>query len=229
MILTAHQPNYLPYLGFVHKAARADMFMVVDTVQFVKRGPFGWIHRNRILGPNGVQWLTVPVITKGRFGQTIRDVEIRNDLPWRRKHWRAIEVAYRGAPHFARYAPALLDVYEREWTHLAPLAVCLIRLLFEWFHIDIPVRIASEEGIAARRTDLIIAMCRHVGADTYLSGIHGRDYLDEAAVAAAGIRLVYQQFSHPVYPQGREPFVPNLSAIDLLFRCGPDSRRILEG
>jgi hypothetical protein len=227
MLLTAHQPNYLPYLGFFHKIAQADRFTIVENTQFVKRGPFGWIHRNKIRTVDGWQWLSVPVHTKGKFTQSIRDTMIRTDLPWQRKHWRAISLNYGKAPHFARYAGPLEEIYARPWEKLADLNATLIRLILGFLGIDRPVTIGGVEG---ESTQLVVNLCREAGADAYLSGVHGRDYLDEAMIRAAGITLRYQEFAHPVYPQCQPgAFVPNLCALDLLFNVGPDSRAVLTG
>ena len=119
MLLTAHQPNYLPYPGFFQKIAAADEFLVVDTTQFVKRGPFGWIHRNRIRNHQGAQWLSLPVLHKGRYTQRICDTLLNPKLPWRHKHWRSIELNYGKAPHWAEYHAGLREIYEREWSELS--------------------------------------------------------------------------------------------------------------
>lgn len=228
MIVTGHQPNYLPYAGFFEKMARADLFVIVDDVQFVKRGPFGWIHRNRIRSGDGWDWLTVPVLTKGKFEQTIRDTQINARLPWARKHWRTIEWNYRKAPHFERYAEGLKGVYDRSWTSLCELNLALIRVLMNQLGIDTPVRIASKEGIGGKSTDLVLDICRKTGADTYISGIHGKDYLSREAFEEEGVRLEFQEYDAPRYPQtGPGDFVPNLSVIDLIFNCGPDSLAVI--
>ncbi len=233
MLLTGHQPNYLPYLGFFHKIALADLYLVVDTTQFVKRGPFGWIHRNKIRVPHGQggdgwAWLSLPVKTSGKFEQPIIECELDERVPWRRKHWRSIEQQYAKAPHWQLYAPRFAAIYEREWTHLSPLAEALIREVLDCLEIRTPVRRLSELGVTGKAGDLIVEFCRALGADRYLSGVHGKDYLDPEVFRRAGIELVFQEFHHPVYPQihGGE-FVPNLSALDLLFNCGPESRKIL--
>lgn len=228
MIVTGHQPNYLPYPGFFEKIARADLFVVVENVQFVKRGPFGWIHRNKIRTGDGWDWLTVPVLTKGKFTQTIRETRINNAEPWARKHWRSIEWNYGKAPHFAAHADALRAVYERKWEWVWELSVELIRLILGWLAVRTPVKISQDLGIAGEATDLVVDICRKTGADTYLSGAHGKDYLEAAKFDAAGLKLVFQEFEPRVYPQTPPgPFVPNLSVLDLIFNCGPDSRRVL--
>lgn len=228
MIATGHQPNYLPYLGFFDKIARADVFVIVDTVQFVKRGPFGWMHRNKIRTAAGEQWLSVPVLSKGKFTQRIADTLINNAEPWRRKHWKAIEFNYRKAPHFPAYAECVKAIYDREWDKLADLSTALIRLCLDLLGLRTRIVVASDAAISGESTDLVVNLCRAVGADAYLSGVHGRDYLDAAKVAAAGIRLEFQDYAHPTYPQCQSgPFVPNLCILDLLFNAGPDSLKIL--
>jgi len=232
MLLMGHQPNYLPYPGLFEKAFRSDRFVIVDHVQFVKRGPFGWIHRNRIRteSPQGWDWLTVPVLTKGKFTQSIRETQIDNELPWARKHWRTLEWNYRIAPYYADYAPELRAVYEKSWKWLCDLSVELIRLMLRWLDIPRKLEFTSEKGIEGKATGLVVNMCKAFGADAYLSGMHGHDYLDAAEFDRAGIRLEFQEFEMPPYPQcAPGPFVPNLSVIDLLFNCGPKSRRILVG
>lgn len=232
MILTAHQPNYLPYLGFFDKVARADRFLVVDNVQFVKRGPFGWMHRNRIRtnSPRGWDWLSVPVLTKGRYTQRIRDAEIDPSVPWARKHWKAIEWNYRRAPHFREYAEPFRALYARPWKWFCEMTCAFLELLLDLFGLGRRLERTTDLGIEGQSTELVLAMCRTTGAETYLSGVHGRDYLDREAFTRAGVRLVFQEFRCPVYPQcWPGEFVPNLSAVDLLFNCGPESRKVLAG
>ncbi len=230
MILAGHQPNYLPYLGFFHKAARADAFVLVDTVQFVKRGPFGWIHRNRIRTPKGWMWLSVPVLTKGRFTQSIAEAVIDPAVPWRRKHWRSIQSSYRRYPHFETHAAFFERLYAREWERLAEPAEEAIRYLLEAFRIRLPIHRASELAPEGKAGDLILDLCGKLGADTYLSGVHGKDYLDPSAFERAGVELRFSDFHHPVYSQApHDGFVPDLAAIDLLFAEGPRAGEILKG
>ncbi len=230
MMVAGHQPNYLPYLGFFDKIDRADAFVVVDDVQFVKRGPFGWMHRNRVRTPEGWTWLSVPIKTHGRFHQTIREAEIDPARGWERKHGKTIEWNYRTAPFFAEYAGFFRETYARRWERLADLSVHLIRGMMEMFGLKKPVHLSSELGASGKGTELVIDLCRKTGADAYLSGVHGRDYLDQGRVAEAGVKLVFQEFRHPVYPQAFPgPFVPYLSAVDLLMNAGPRSLAVMRG
>jgi hypothetical protein len=232
MILTGHQPNYLPYAGFFEKIARADRFLVVDNVQFVKRGTFGWMHRNRIRSnsPEGWDWLSVPVLSKGKYTQQIREAEIDNSTPWARKHWRSIEWNYRRAPHFKAYADGFRELYEKEWKSFCELSCAFIELILRVLGVSKTMDRTSALGITGESTGLVLSMCKATGADTYLSGVHGRDYLDEAEFGKQGIRLLFQDYACPPYPQcWPGEFIPNLSVIDLIFNCGPDSLKVITG
>ncbi|MDD5084849.1 MAG: WbqC family protein [Candidatus Omnitrophica bacterium] len=233
MILTGHQPNYLPYLGFFHKIAMSDVFVIVDTVQFVKRGTFGWMHRNKIRTPDGWQWLSLPVLSKGKFTQSILEAKINNATPWRRKHWKTIEQNYKNAPYLPKYAEFFRNAYEKEWEYFAPLSESIIRFLIKALDIKVDILKASELGVSPKNegngTDLIIELCKKTKADTYLHGPHGRDYINEAKFKENSIKCVYQSFEHPVYNQLYEPFIPNMAIIDLLFNHGEKSLAILTG
>jgi len=216
MRVAIHQPQYLPWLGYLAKRAAADVFIYLDTVQYEKNG---WQNRNRIKTKDGPRWLTVPV--HARLGTPIRDVTIDTRQPWRARHRQTIEQAYRAAPHFTRYARALDLLYDKEWEALAPLAVATADWLAEAFGIATPVHVASELTVDAEDpTARLIALCRAVGGDTYLAGRDGARYMDVSQFEAAGISVLYQQYSHPTYAQEHGNFVPSLSGLDLLLIHG---------
>ena len=107
MILAAHQPQYLPWMGYLDKISKADVFLILDDVQYKKNE---WQNRNRIKAPNGPQWITVPV--HYRFPQRIREVAIDNRPPWRRKHQEALRSSYARTPHFDEVMSAISFVWE---------------------------------------------------------------------------------------------------------------------
>src|SRR3989338_9424263 len=159
MILSAHQPNYLPYIGFFHKMANSDIFAIWDTVQFVKRGTFGWMNRNRIKTQNGWMWLTVPVLTKGRYEQLIIDTCINNDLPWQRKHWKTIYLNYHKAVYFDKYSAFFEEFYKKRWEKFTDLSETAIRYIAEMLDIKTKIIKCSDLMLNSRGTDLIIAVC----------------------------------------------------------------------
>ena len=224
MVLTAHQPLYLPWLGLFHKVAISDAFCLFDATQYDDND---FQNRNRIKGPNGVMWLTVPVKAQDHHQLQITEIEIVEQDVWRRKHWKSLVWAYAKAPYFAHYADFFEETYRRPWRSLVELDVHLLKYLFEAFGLPNRFAHTSQLECSGRKSEAIIQMCRAMGATTYVFGAQGREYADRAAFEAAGIGVVFQAYHHPVYPQQFGPFVPNLSVVDLLFNCGPESLEIL--
>ena len=231
MIVAAHQPSFLPWLGYLDKLARADLFVVMDDLQYEAQN---FQNRNRIKLNNGVGWLTVP-LERGHQSDRICDKRIQNGSTnprehWQRRIWNSLVIHYRRAPHFARYADELEEVFQRSWTHLLDLDLHILELARRWLSITTPVVLSSSLELAGEKSERILDLCRKVGARTYLSGAGGSaGYLDVAALERAGVAVDWQSFEHPIYPQ-RYPqlgFVPNLCFLDLLLNCGPDSRALL--
>jgi hypothetical protein len=220
-----HQPQYLPWLGYLAKWAAADLFIFLDTVQYEKNG---WQNRNRVKTARGPAWLTVPV--HAPLGTPIAEVMLDTRQAWRRRHLRAIEHAYADAPMFARVHASLAALYATEWTALAPVAAATATWMARELEIAVPARFASELGVAATDpTARLVALCRAVGADTYLAGRDGVTYMDLAQFAAAGIVVRAQRYAHPVYRQNHGAFVPNLSALDLVLNEAEAARIVRSG
>jgi hypothetical protein len=227
MILAAHQPIFLPWPGFFHKAVHADCLVLLDDVQF-PRGR-SWLGRNRLKNEDGELWLTVPVLKKGRGLQAIRQAEIHNEKGWRRKHLGSIQQNYVRAPYFADYFEPIAAIYQNSHSLLAELNVELIRFFLDALSIDTKLIRQSEMGVVDRGTDLLIKICEHAGADRFLTLPMVEKHLDLAAMRKNGIEPVREDFRPPVYPQLWGQFIYNLSALDLLLNCGPKSREIVVG
>jgi hypothetical protein len=225
VIVSINQPAYLAWLGYYHRIAASDLHIELDHVQFEKNS---FTNRNKVRTTTGWCWLTVPVRTRGRFGALALDqVEIAEDGRWAAKHWRTIEQNYRAAPFFAAHRAAIEAVYARPWARLVDLIRALDDYVLGAFGIQTPRRRSSELGVEGRKDDLVVALCRKVGATTYISGPLGRNYLDEAKFAACGIAVRYHDYVHPVYAQVQGGFEPAMAAIDLLLNHGPAARGIL--
>lgn len=226
-ILAAHQPNYLPWLGFFHKVGQAAVWVVGDAVQFAKHG---FTNRNRIRTSRGWQWLTVPVRTRGKSDQLIRDVAVDTTSTWRRKHWQAIRLNYGGAAHFDSHAAYLEEFFATPWTRLADANLAMCRYVLEQLGIDVEVRLSSEMGLRPERTLRLVDMAIACDCTVYLAGGGAsRQYLDVRAFETAGIEVRFDDFQHPTYPQCHEGFEPSMAALDLLLNCGPASREVLLG
>ena len=222
MRVAIHQPQFLPWLGYLDKIDRADLFVILDNVQFKKNE---WQNRNRIRTAQGWQWLTVPVLH--HFGQRLDQVALNHTVDWPAKHLRAIDLHYAKAAHRDRFLDGLKQIYRRPWERLTALNLAVLQWVLAAYGITTPLRLASEMNLREEPTDRLVDICRTVGATCYLAGAGARGYMDCPRFEASGVKLEFQAFHHPVYPQCYEPFVSGMAAIDLLFTCGDDALAIL--
>lgn len=208
-------------MGFFDKMRRSDVFIIEDNVQFERQG---YTNRNRILTADGVRWLTVP-IKHANKPLLIREVQIANrgTPSWGRKHWLTLKHSYCKTPYWNDYEDFFKETYESEWDRLIDLNMHLIKGIMGFLKIDKPLVMSSSLAARGKKTELIVAQCREVGADVQLAGNGGRDYIEQSLFSEKGIKLVFQDFVQPVYPQNRSRFVPNLSVVDYLFCAGAKS------
>ena len=224
MKVAIHQPHLLPWLGYLHRMASVDLFVVLDHVQFERRN---YQNRSQIRIDNEARWLTVPVIQRSQK-ELITEKEIDNSVEWGAKHFATLKHAYRGAKFFT---PELKGILERRWGRLIDLTWETTAYLRDAFGIRTQLVKSSELAVDGAKSDLIFNICEAVGAKALVAGFGGsQNYLDRAKFAGAGIAIETHQFTHPVYRQcGTAPFMPGLASVDLLFNCGPQSRDILFG
>ena len=232
MIVAAHQPHYLPWLGYLDKLAKADVFVIMDDLQFEAQN---FQNRQRLKLADGPGWLTVPLV-HGSQADRICDKRIAacesKKQHWQHRHWQTVVTNYGRAPYFQQYADELHEVYTHPWQTLLDLDRCMLGLAIKWLDIDTRVIESSRLELTGTKTDRLIDMCKKLGARCYLTGSGGSaGYLDAERMGRAGIGVIWQQFTHPVYPQRypRVGFASHLGFLDFLFNCGPASRDILFG
>jgi hypothetical protein len=227
MLVAIHQPSYLPWLGYLDRMAKADLFIILDHVQFERRN---YQNRTQILLEGEPRWLTVPVVQlsqKERITEKRIDNSEEGSRAWGPTHFKTLRYAYRKAPYFDHYAPRLQEILEARWDRLVDLDMAALEFLREAFEIRTPLRLSSQMQAEGARSELLLNLCREVSPDaTFLGGLGGsRRYLDQDAFARAGIGVQWQVLEHPVYPQcGEGPFQPGLTALDILFNVGPRAR-----
>ena len=224
-VIACHQPVYLPFVGFFRKMARADEFLFMPFVQLNKRS---WQVRNRIKGPRGPLWLTVPVSVKGKYHQTIGKTRIIEGK-WRHKHWEALRHNYAKAPYFGDYASFFEEVYRRPWEWLTDLNLYIIEGMRRFLDVDTPIVDAAGVTFGGTKSDLILDICSKAAATSYLSSDGEAAYIEKDKFDAAGLGQSYLGWEPTPYPQLFGDFVPNLSAIDVLFNCGPASLDVIMG
>lgn len=223
MIVAVHQPQYLPWLGYFDKMRRADVFCYLNDVQYKKNE---WQNRNRIKTAQNWQWVTVPV--RYHFPEKINEVRINQAVDWRKKHLQALITNYSRAPYFKEYIPIFEDTFSREWEFISELNIHLIESLKGLLDMgEIPSVLSSDFKLSEEPTDRLIDICKALGADTYLAGKGGADYMDLERFEKNKLKVMIQEFAHPVYPQLFDGFQSHLSIVDLLFNCGPESMKII--
>lgn len=222
--LVVLQPGYLPWLGFFDQMHRCDVFVYYDDVQFDKHG---WRNRNRIKTADGIQWLTVPVLHKGRGKQRVCEVGIDNRQPWGRKHIRALRQAYAAAPYLNLYLPEFEALLSRRWEHIADLDIAVTAAICRWLGLERRIFRSSELDIDGDRSARLLSLCLYFGAERYLSGDAAKSYLEVDLFNRNGVAVEWHDYHCPAYPQLHGAFVPNLSIIDLLLNVGGDSLMIL--
>ena len=228
MIVTIHQPEHLPWLGFFDKLRQADVLVMLDHVQYRKNY---YQNRNKIRSDRGSTWLTVPVLTKGESAQPINEVQIdnRSSPRWRERCWTSIQQHYRKAKYWKDHEEFFQGLYKTDWARLVDMNDTIIRYMLASLSIEVKVINSSQMSVDGQRTALLLNTCRELGADVYLSGVSGKDYLDLDMFVDVGIDVRFQEFHHPIYKQVYDPFIPCMSAIDLLFNYGPDTLDVIKG
>ena len=222
MKIAIHQPNYLPWIGFFDKLDQVDQFVLLDKALHSKSG---FLNRNFVKTPQGSFTLTVPLKNKG---VPINELQIANNCNWQASHWKTIEAFYKKCPFWNDYKDEFEQLYEKKWEKLASLNIALIEHINALLSITTKILLESDFqtdfGSGNSRNVNITA---HLNGDVYLSGTGARVYNDINEFEAKNITLLYQDFNHPVYPQRWGDFQYNLSIIDMLFNCGPETIEII--
>ena len=223
MVVTIHQPEHLPWLGFFHKMANCDIYVILDSVQFTKNN---YQNRNRLIDQDGkVFWSTVPVQITGHTDKRIADMVIDNTKSWPRKNWARIASNYNRHPYFNLYAPELESIFMGGYEKLVELNLDLVEFFRRQLCINVTMVRSSKMDLEGARSELLLSICKSLNAETYLSGPSGRDYLDKTLFSVNEVAIDYHDFKHPTYSAPN--FQPYLSTLDLLFNCGPKSRDIM--
>jgi len=225
MIITASRPYFAPFPGFFYQVHLSDIFVILDDVQF-PRGTT-WITRNRFKNDQGTWWMTIPVWKKGRGLQDINDVRICREGRWAHKHLTGLKHAYAKAPYLAEHLQFLNNIFDTGSERLIDFNLAIIRHLMLNLAVDTEIRRLSELNIKATGDRLPIEICRYFNASAYLAPVAAAKHLKADLFAKEGIELITVNPRSPVYPQLWGKFIPDLSAFDLLFNCGPKAHEIM--
>ncbi len=219
------QSNYIPWKGYFDMIAAVDEFILYDDMQYTRRD---WRNRNRIKTPKGVQWLTVPVLVKGRYHQKIRDTKI-DGADWTGKHWKTLEQNYHRASHFNETASWLEPLYINEsYTYISQLNRRFIEIICNYLGIKTKITNSWDYTLRDGRTERLADLCAQAGGTVYISGPAARDYIEEDLFTDRGIKLNWFDYSgYREHPQLWGEFTHGVTILDLLFNCGKGAHRYM--
>ena len=227
MILSTTQPYFAPYPGFFYKANLADIVVVLDEVQFPQSTT--WVTRNRFKNDQGTLWMTIPVLKKGLGLQRIRGVQICHHGNWRTKHLRSFRSAYAHAPYLADHLGLLERVLSTDYDFILNLNMEIIRYVLDFLNITTQVTMMSQLNVSGKGQQLVIDICKTVGATQYQVQTSALTYYDRNRFENAGIELVALKIPEFIYPQMWGDFIANLSILDMMFNLGAKTRDIVLG
>ena len=215
MIVSIHQPAYLPWIGYFNKIINSDIFVYLDTVQFQKNS---FQNRNKIRTSNGCIWLTIPVITKKKlFSLQIKDLSIDNSQNWKKKHLNSIKMNYSKSLNYKSIMKDLEPFYMKEEDNFSKFCYEMLIWFLKKLNIKTKIIKASDlPPIDKNKNDLILEICKHLKAKTYISGILGKDYIKVSEFEKKNIKIKFQNFNHPIYDQVYKDFIPNMGIVDLI-------------
>ncbi|MCH9698199.1 MAG: WbqC family protein [Gammaproteobacteria bacterium] len=218
------QPGYLPWLGFFEQMALVDLFVYMDDVQYTKRD---WRNRNKINRRGSEVMLTVPVV-KPRRDTLIKDVDISNTVNWRRSHLDKIRDSYRYAPYFHKFFNGISKLINSDVTSLCNLNVKLVDWIRNEIGIETPIVYSSEvpKGGSAKN-ERILEICKYFDADILYDGASAKNFIDEEFFYTNEIKVIFQNYVHPVYSDRKEGFLPYMSILDLLMFEGDHSKSVI--
>lgn len=220
------QSNYIPWKGYFDLMNSVDEFVLYDDMQFTRRD---WRNRNQIKTPAGLQWLTIPVEVKGKFHQRINETKV-SEPDWTRTHWRALELNYARAPHFAAFRDRVQALYLGcTSTGLSEINRHFLQAINGWLGINTPLRWSSDYRLEGERSARLLSICQQARATVYYSGPAARDYLDTALFATAGVEVVWMDYTgYPTYRQLHGDFQHGVSILDLLFNEGAEAPKFMK-
>lgn len=220
--IAIHQPNYIPWIGFFDKLDQVDKFVLLDTAY---HSTSGFLNRNKIKTPQGEFMLTVPLKNKNI---PINEIQIANNSNWQISQWKTIEANYKKCPYWSDYGDGFEQIYRNKWEKIATLNIALIEHIKLLLNITTELFLESDFQIDfGNKNARNVNITSYLDGNVYLSGTGAQVYNNRSEFEAQQIQLVYQNFKHPVYPQRWGDFQPNLSIIDMLFNCGPETIHII--
>lgn len=219
------QSNYIPWKGYFDLIAAVDEFILYDDMQYTRRD---WRNRNQIKTPQGSQWLSIPVLVKGKYHQKIVETEI-DGFAWAKVHWKSLTLNYRNAPHFNEVAEWLEPLYLSDsHLNLSALNRQFIEAICKYLGINTKITNSWDYDLIEGKSERLADLCLQAGGAEYISGPSAKNYIDESVFSDRNITLTWFDYAgYPEYPQLWGEFTHGVTILDLLFNCGKDARQYM--
>ena len=213
MKLAIMQPYFFPYLGYFQLINCVDKFVIYDNIEFTKTS---WIRRNRILNFDRDRYIVVPLKRASDYSY-VCDLEIAETYDYK-KMLRIIKGAYERSPYFSDTFQLLKEIIPPENHHLFDYLLCITKRLCA--HLEIQTKFIVSSSITINHSlkaqEKVIALCNALKADEYINPIGGKPMYDKSSFANSGIELLFHCMADVTYNQFKDPFIPNLSIIDVM-------------
>ena len=207
------QPYFFPYIGYFQLIHSADLFIVYDQIKYTKKG---WINRNRML-QNGKGVLFSLPLKDASDSLDVCDRLLATDFD-RDRFLRQIRGAYRNATFFSETFPLVEQIMRYNERNLFSFLHHAIAKICQHLEISTEIRVSSdiavEEGL--KNHQKVIALCKAVGADTYVNAIGGMELYTRDKFRSCGLGLNFIKSNFYAYRQLGDAFVPGLSIIDVM-------------
>lgn len=218
------QSNYIPWKGYFDLINKVDEFILYDDMQYTKRD---WRNRNKIKTVAGLKWLSIGVEVKGKYFQKINETQV-SEKSWAKDHWNKLNEAYKKAPYFADYKTLVQSWYDEaaDLTHLSDINYCFIKNICIFLGIETKISWSSDYQLVEGKSERLLQLCIDAGGSTYISGPSAKDYLDTQVFEKQDVDVEWMKYDqYPIYSQCHGEFEHGVSIIDVIFNCGPDTKR----
>ncbi len=223
MVVSIHQPNYFPWLGYFYKIAQSDVFVLLDDVQFSNEGMHNYHY---IKTPQGSLRLKIPV--EQHTGDLIMSVKTKDFLGWKQKHIKTIEVNYKKSAFFSTVFIDYVQLIDREHSNLSEMNTAIINFMLEKFGIATKIVKSSELNITSTKEEKVMDICNALNATTYYSGTGAKAYQSEIDFNSRGLELKYSVFNPFEYKQLWGSFQSNVTVLDFIMNCGYDWQQVVD-
>ncbi|MCI8669515.1 MAG: WbqC family protein [Lachnospiraceae bacterium] len=221
------QSNYIPWKGYFDMINMVDEFVLYDDMQYTKRD---WRNRNKIKAIQGMQWISIPVATKGKFYQKICETEVISS-DWVDEHWKTLQYNYARAKHFDEYSEIIKELYEqcREERYLSKINYIFLKNICKILDINTKITWSSEYNLIDGKTEKLVNICKQAGAECYLSGPAAKDYIDNELFIKENIDLEYMDYSgYKEYYQLYGEFQHTVTVLDMIFNLGKETKKYMK-